>query len=142
MEMSASARVASCFTRVSNLLLHSLQKLELRLAEHLEQLDVSPHIYAQSWFFSLFTGQVLPLHLSARVWDYFLLVGTEALFRVSLSILLLMGPSLLELDEAPAVLIRLQRPAQAMPKLTAKELLSTAYQLPIDDHDRRQMMVL
>ncbi|KAJ1908080.1 hypothetical protein IWQ60_011746 [Tieghemiomyces parasiticus] len=57
-----------------------------KLADHLATHDITPLMYATSWFMTLFT-MALPWASVLRVWDWFYLKGTKILFRIGLAIL-------------------------------------------------------
>ena len=54
-------------------------------------------MYASSWFLTLFTTS-LPIHLSCRIMDCFLLEGVEVIFRLALALLTIGKPNLLVYD--------------------------------------------
>ncbi|CAN7940028.1 unnamed protein product, partial [Ixodes hexagonus] len=64
-------------------LLHDHQR---ELYCHLERHDVGPALFAAPWFLTLFASQ-FPLGFVSRLFDVIFLQGTEAVFKVSLSLL-------------------------------------------------------
>eukprot|EP01097_Dermamoeba_algensis_P008061 TRINITY_DN5235_c0_g1_i1.p1 TRINITY_DN5235_c0_g1~~TRINITY_DN5235_c0_g1_i1.p1 ORF type:complete len:559 (+),score=107.19 TRINITY_DN5235_c0_g1_i1:94-1770(+) len=66
------------------------------LYEHFKKENISPSLYATSWFIGLFAGR-LPLHITIRVWDVYLYEGWQIIFSVSMAILKMAQKSLLEL---------------------------------------------
>ena len=65
-----------------------------RVALHLCQLEVHPHLYLFNWLQTLFV-KVLPLDMANRVWDGFILEGTSYLVLVAISIVKLFAKPLL-----------------------------------------------
>ncbi|XP_050752081.1 TBC1 domain family member 1 isoform X2 [Gymnogyps californianus] len=56
------------------------------LYNHLEEHEIGPSLYAAPWFLTMFASQ-FPLGFVARVFDMLFLQGTEAIFKVALSLL-------------------------------------------------------
>ncbi|KAM9381605.1 TBC1 domain family member 1 isoform 1-T1 [Phaethornis superciliosus] len=56
------------------------------LYNHLEEHEIGPSLYAAPWFLTMFASQ-FPLGFVARVFDMLLLQGSEAIFKVALSLL-------------------------------------------------------
>ncbi|XP_009639575.1 TBC1 domain family member 1 isoform X1 [Egretta garzetta] len=56
------------------------------LYNHLEAHEIGPSLYAAPWFLTMFASQ-FPLGFVARVFDMLFLQGSEAIFKVSLSLL-------------------------------------------------------
>ncbi|NXH50118.1 TBCD1 protein, partial [Dicaeum eximium] len=56
------------------------------LYNHLEQHEIGPSLYAAPWFLTMFASQ-FPLGFVSRVFDMLFLQGSEAIFKVSLSLL-------------------------------------------------------
>lgn len=54
---------------------------------------INPELYLFNWFQMVFF-QVLPFPLACRVWDLFLLEGTQVLYRTAAAILLCLHPAL------------------------------------------------
>jgi len=54
---------------------------------YLVQLGVPISMWSQTWFLSLFAYETIPLAVSARIWDSFILDGIECFFRVTLAAL-------------------------------------------------------
>lgn len=63
-----------------------LRDHEYDLFNHFDHYDISPSLYAAPWFLTLFASQ-FPLGFVARLLDLIFLIGIEAIFRVSLSLL-------------------------------------------------------
>ncbi|XP_057263592.1 TBC1 domain family member 1 isoform X6 [Pezoporus wallicus] len=56
------------------------------LYNHLEEHEIGPSLYAAPWFLTMFASQ-FPLGFVARVFDMLFLQGSEAIFKVALSLL-------------------------------------------------------
>ncbi|XP_071412752.1 TBC1 domain family member 1 isoform X4 [Pithys albifrons albifrons] len=56
------------------------------LYNHLEEHEIGPSLYAAPWFLTMFASQ-FPLGFVSRVFDMLFLQGSEAIFKVSLSLL-------------------------------------------------------
>ncbi|NWW54636.1 TBCD1 protein, partial [Pedionomus torquatus] len=56
------------------------------LYNHLEEHEIGPSLYAAPWFLTMFASQ-FPLGFVARVFDMLFLQGSEAVFKVALSLL-------------------------------------------------------
>jgi TBC1 domain family member 10 len=63
-----------------------LEKVCPRLSRCLGKLGIASHMYATSWFMSLFTSN-LPFSLTVRIWDMFLCEGWKVLYRIALGLL-------------------------------------------------------
>ena len=63
----------------------------------LQSQAIHTNLYASSWFLTLFTTS-LPIHLSCRIMDCFLLEGVEVIFRLALALLTIGKPNLLVYD--------------------------------------------
>lgn len=63
-----------------------LRDHEYDLFNHFDHHDISPSLYAAPWFLTLFASQ-FPLGFVARLLDLIYLIGIEAIFRVSLTLL-------------------------------------------------------
>lgn len=74
-----------------------VQELLPELHRHFELQNYHCSMYASSWFLTLFTS-CLSLPVAMRVLDLFLSEGMEAIFRVSIAILMLSKAQLLKLD--------------------------------------------
>lgn len=67
-----------------------LEKACPRLSKCLYRLGISSHMYATSWFMSIFTSS-LPFAVTVRIWDMFLCEGWKTLYRVALALLSIFG---------------------------------------------------
>ncbi|KAM4780514.1 TBC1 domain family member 1 isoform 9-T11 [Cyanocitta cristata] len=56
------------------------------LYNHLEEHEIGPSLYAAPWFLTMFASQ-FPLGFVSRVFDMLFLQGSEAIFKVALSLL-------------------------------------------------------
>lgn len=74
-----------------------VQELLPELHRHFQMQNYHCSMYASGWFLTLFTS-CLPLPVALRVLDLFLCEGIEAIFRVSIAILMLSKEQLLKLD--------------------------------------------
>jgi chromosome segregation ATPase len=74
-----------------------VQELLPELHRHFQMQNYHCSMYASGWFLTLFTS-CLPLPVALRVLDLFLCEGMEAIFRVSIAILMLSKEQLLKLD--------------------------------------------
>lgn len=63
-----------------------LRDHEFQIFDHFDKHDISPSLYAAPWFLTLFASQ-FPLGFVARLLDLIYLIGIEAIFRVSLTLL-------------------------------------------------------
>ncbi|ORZ17848.1 rab-GTPase-TBC domain-domain-containing protein [Absidia repens] len=72
-----------------------LKDHEPKLAQHLENNDVTPIMYIAQWFLTAFT-MTLPWQSVLRVWDLFLFSGVKVFYRISLAILQLCKDHLLQ----------------------------------------------
>jgi len=64
---------------------------------HFQSQSIHTNLYASSWFLTLFTTS-LPLNISCRIMDCFLLEGLEIIFRIALTLLTIGKHDLLLLD--------------------------------------------
>lgn len=79
-----------------------------KLSQHLESVGVSSLHFVMPWFLTLFSS--LPCWDSVlAVWDLIVLYGLPAVFRTALTIMELMEPRLMELNDEGAVLPLLLR---------------------------------
>ena len=67
------------------------------LSAHFQSQAIHTNLYASSWFLTLFTTS-LPIALSCRIMDCFLLDGIEVIFRLAISLLLIGKSELLVQD--------------------------------------------
>ena len=74
-----------------------VQELLPELHRHFQMQNYHCSMYASGWFLTLFTS-CLPLPVALRVLDLFLAEGMDAIFRVSIAILMLSKDQLLKLD--------------------------------------------
>lgn len=63
-----------------------LRDHDYEIFDHFDQHDISASLYAAPWFLTLFASQ-FPLGFVARLLDLIYLIGIEAIFRVSLTLL-------------------------------------------------------
>ncbi|KAH9930069.1 rab-GTPase-TBC domain-containing protein [Fomitopsis serialis] len=88
-------------------LLEYVQDSMPKLYHHLIELGVDLPAICFSWFLSLFTD-CLPVETLFRVWDIFLVDGTDVLFRIAFSILRMSEQELLHCSSIPAVYVALE----------------------------------
>jgi len=67
------------------------------LFDHFKKQNLSPHLYLLEWFMTLFS-KTLPIQLTSRIWDNFILEGESYLYRSALGILKFCMPQLLQAD--------------------------------------------
>lgn len=68
-----------------------------KLYEHFERTGIEAHMYASSWFLSLFTAR-FPLYFVYHIMDVFLLDGMPILFQVAITLLSVCETELRQLD--------------------------------------------
>ena len=56
-----------------------------RLQRKLAEIDLSPHMFASSWFITIY-ADYLPIETVVRIIDIYLMEGRKILFRVALAI--------------------------------------------------------
>jgi len=86
--------------RASISFVHLDKLLELYIPEvhaHFLELHVSPQIFCAEWYFTIFS-YTLPLPLTQRVWDVYLVDGTKALHRFALTMLDRLKQQILDKD--------------------------------------------
>jgi len=83
---------------------------------HFLRLHVSPQIFCAEWYFTVFS-YTLPLILTQRVWDVFLIDGTKALHRFALTMLARLKPLILFQDFGTT--IRILKSAKTFTKVNA-----------------------
>jgi len=71
----------------------ALEATTKSISKKFNELKIVPELYLFGWFQTLF-ARVLPLCVTSRVWDCFLLDGFPLLFRIGLCIILLLKPKL------------------------------------------------
>jgi cytochrome bd-type quinol oxidase subunit 1 len=64
---------------------------------HFKEVEVSPTLYATSWFMALFTNNV-PLYTTHRIWDIFFVEGFWVIHTFALAILKMNEKKILEGD--------------------------------------------
>ena len=75
------------------------------LSAHFQSQAIHTNLYASSWFLTLFTTS-LPIALSCRIMDCFLLDGIEVIFRLAISLLLIGKSELLVQDMEGVIRVR------------------------------------
>ena len=78
------------------------------LSAHFQSQAIHTNLYASSWFLTLFTTS-LPIALSCRIMDCFLLDGIEVIFRLAISLLLIGKPELLVQDMEGVIRVSFQK---------------------------------
>ncbi|KAI9317156.1 rab-GTPase-TBC domain-containing protein [Dichotomocladium elegans] len=86
---SNEQRVRGYFKIFNVAFAENLPKLYL----HFKNLSLTPEHYLLDWFMTIFAS-ILPLHLSTRLWDIFLLEGDIILFKAGLAVLKYLEPLL------------------------------------------------
>ncbi|CAG9534604.1 unnamed protein product [Cercopithifilaria johnstoni] len=74
-----------------------------RLAAHLDQCGIDLATVTLNWFLAVFYGAV-PFQTMIRIWDYFLLDGTNVLFRFALAILSIHEKEVLQRSDTISVI--------------------------------------
>ncbi|KAF4790396.1 TBC1 domain family member 1 [Turdus rufiventris] len=72
------------------------------LYNHLEEHEIGPSLYAAPWFLTMFASQ-FPLGFVSRVFDMLFLQGSEAIFKVALSLLGSHKPLILQHDHLETI---------------------------------------
>lgn len=86
---SDEQRVRGYFKIFNIVFAENLPKLYL----HFKNLSLTPEHYLPDWFMTIFSS-ILPLDLSSRLWDIFLLEGDIILFKTGLAVLKYLEPLL------------------------------------------------
>jgi len=86
-------RATITFVHIEKLIGYFLPALHAHFLKH----SISPEIFCSEWYFTLFSF-VLPIQLTQRVWDVFLVDGTKALHRFALVVLTRLKPLILNQD--------------------------------------------
>ncbi|KAI9013387.1 rab-GTPase-TBC domain-containing protein [Phycomyces nitens] len=86
---SDEQRVKGYFKIFNVIFAENLYKLYL----HFQNLSLTPDNYLPDWFMTLFAS-IMPLELSSRLWDIFLLQGDVILFKTGLAVLKYLEPLL------------------------------------------------
>merc|ERR1719397_1406421 len=86
-------RATIAFVHLDKLIEHFLPDVHAHFMKH----RISPEIVCAAWYFTLFSF-ILPLPLTQRVWDVFLVDGTKALHRFALVVLARLKPLILFQD--------------------------------------------
>ena len=95
-----------------------LEKACPRLSRCLSKLGIASHMYATSWFMSLFTSN-LPFALSVRIWDMFLSEGWKVLYRVALGLLCAFDKTI-KYDQELDFAVMLRKMQSGLPALLKK----------------------
>ena len=110
------------------------------MSRHLARFEITPLLYAQRWFFTLFADEDLPLPVSAGIWDFFLLIGLEAVFRVGLAFIKLLSSRLARCFSFASLLSLLQHPYSSLApkhKDDWRKIIMESYEFTIDRKDTR-----
>lgn len=68
------------------------------LHQRLEEMKVTPVVYATQWYMTLFTTQ-FPFEMAVRVWDVYLQEGRKTIFRLALALMRLNEAKLMAAPE-------------------------------------------
>ena len=111
-----------------------LRRRQPQLSSHLETYDVSPVIYASSWFLSLFAAE-FPYSFTARILDVMLAERSCAVvLRVALGLLDACEQPLLELHDFEALIMYLKLEPKTWPADRLRDILTIAISMEgIDD---------
>lgn len=108
-----------------------LQDTLPELYDHLQDMNLEPHMYASQWFLTLFTAK-FPLHMVFHILDIFLSEGKNVIFSIALALLKISRKDLLALDfEGVLKYFRVQLPKRFRTEEATKELIQTAVGLKI-----------
>merc|ERR1719422_2790744 len=107
------------------------------LSAHFQSQAIHTNLYASSWFLTLFTTS-LPIALSCRIMDCFLLDGIEVIFRLAIS-LLLIGKSELLVQDMEGVIRYFQKEMPANFESDPDEVISVAFGLKINQKRMKKM---
>ncbi|KAF0291004.1 TBC1 domain family member 1 [Amphibalanus amphitrite] len=100
------------------------------LYAHLEKYEVSPMLYATPWFLTLFSSQY-PIGFSARVFDLILLLGLEAVFKVSLALLDIHQEQLKNLTGMEDIMEYIKTEMPRLSQTSAQQVFRKAVELDI-----------
>jgi len=103
-------RASISFVHLDKLLEHYIPDVHA----HFLRLHVSPQIFCAEWYFTIFS-YTLPLTLTQRVWDVYLVDGTKALHRFALTMLARLKPLILFQDFSTT--IRILKSAKTLTKV-------------------------
>ncbi|XP_023180795.1 TBC1 domain family member 8B-like [Xiphophorus maculatus] len=113
-----------------------LKHRKARLSKHLDSAGVLLVHFVMPWFLTLFTS--LPCWDSVlAVWDLIILQGLQAVFRTSLTIIELLEPRLMELNDEGAMLPLLLRVPVDMAQYTV--LVSALWKTEVQDWELKCM---
>merc|ERR1712038_39748 len=107
------------------------------LSAHFQSQSIHTNLYASSWFLTLFTTS-LPIALSCRIMDCFLLDGIEVIFRLAIS-LLLIGKSELLVQDMEGVIRYFQKEMPAKFEADPDEVINIAFSLKINQKRMKKM---
>jgi len=107
------------------------------LSAHFQSQAIHTNLYASSWFLTLFTTS-LPIALSCRIMDCFLLDGIEVIFRLAISLLLIGKPELL-VQDMEGVIRYFQKEMPANFESDPDEVINLAYSLKINQKRMKKM---
>ncbi|XP_037072482.1 TBC1 domain family member 1-like isoform X2 [Pollicipes pollicipes] len=100
------------------------------LYDHLERYEVSPMLYATPWFLTLFSSQY-PIGFAARVFDLILLLGLEAVFKVSLALLDVHQEELKKLQGMEDIMEYIKTEMPQLGQASAQQVFKKAVELDI-----------
>ncbi|MFT7806568.1 TBC1 domain family member 1-like isoform X1 [Arapaima gigas] len=95
------------------------------LYSHLEKHEIGPSLYATPWFLTAFASQ-FPMGFVARVFDMLFLQGSEAIFKVALSLLGSHKPLILQYNNLEAIVDFIKT---TLPKLGLVQMEKTINQV-------------
>ena len=102
------------------------------LYAHFEKHEVEPLLYAAPWFLCLYSAS-FPVSFALRVFDFVLLDGPVAVFRVALCLLEHLADELLKCEGVEQILRHIQAGGRAVVAADQTQLLADAMALPITD---------
>ena len=73
-----------------------------KLNQHMLDSGYMPHLYATQWFMTLFSTNI-PIELTLRIWDIFLIQGSKIIYRIPLAFLKINEKQLLASEDVEAI---------------------------------------
>ncbi|BFZ14941.1 hypothetical protein BsWGS_17980 [Bradybaena similaris] len=99
--------------------------------EHLESHEISPSLYAAPWFLTMFASQ-FPLGFVARVFDMVFIQGTDALFKVALTLIGSHRALMLQCASFESIVDFLKVTLPEMVQVQMERIINQAFELDID----------
>lgn len=99
-----------------------------QLSKKLESFEMSPTLFAASWFLTIFASQ-FPLGFVARVFDLVFLEGIQAIFKVAVALLGQHLPLIIECDSFESLVEFLKNTLPALSKVQMERVIGEAFEL-------------